>query len=319
MWPAFTGIARRVRNRFSVVFHSLPPGSVRKALADRARFLARHGSLPDGRIPCPCPEDRNALLLFLRDHGVSPQEVTAYDAQGTGASRDDPSRPSQAVWHWCDHEPSIWSVAPLGCTPAQRGGLLSWLLRHREKLHLSVDAIVGFLRETAADPGWAIAQTYRRSPEWQHAVPEALGSQWDALLAWIARRYAISDAWLQDARLPPEFATPTHAVPGVNILAHFRYPSGLQVAADNTVAALHSMGWQCSCRDVPTNIRSDLPGRDGFLGLHPYRCTISHLAPEPFGSNSYALSGLAPRPGVYRIGYWYWELEQVPRRWRRQC
>jgi glycosyltransferase involved in cell wall biosynthesis len=91
----------------------------------------------------------------------------------------------------------------------------------------------------------------------------------------------------------------------------------VQVAAENTVNALRRAGWDVSCRDVPTG--DDLPGRDGYLGMHPYPVTISHLPPEPHGMNAYPLAGLHPRPGVYRIGTWYWELEEAPRSWRRHA
>ena len=81
--------------------------------------------------------------------------------------------------------------------------------------------------------------------------------------------------------------------------------------------ALRRTGWDVSCRDVPTG--ADLPGRDGYLGMHPYPVTISHLPPEPHGINAYPLAGLHPRPGTYRIGAWYWELERAPRSWRRHA
>jgi hypothetical protein len=106
---------------------------------------------------------------------------------------------------------------------------------------------------------------------------------------------------------------------GVNVLAHFRYPSGLQVAARHTVQALAGEGIAVSCRDVPCQARADLPGRDECLGLHPWRVTISQLAPEPFASDAYPHCGLAMRSGTYRIGYWYWEMEQAPARWARHA
>jgi glycosyltransferase involved in cell wall biosynthesis len=101
------------------------------------------------------------------------------------------------------------------------------------------------------------------------------------------------------------------------VLGHFRYPSGLEVAARNTMRAFEAVGWQTSCRDVPTG--DDEPGRDQYLGLHPFPVTISQLAPEPFGPECYELAGLARCKDTYRIGYWYWELEAIPDSWRRHA
>jgi glycosyltransferase involved in cell wall biosynthesis len=112
---------------------------------------------------------------------------------------------------------------------------------------------------------------------------------------------------------------PVGCRPGANVLAHFRYPSGLQVAAENTAAALESAGLVASRRDVPTGVQRDLRGRYGFIDLHPYPVTISQLAPEPLAEDCYPLAGLAMRLDTYRIGYWYWELEEVPAAWTRHA
>src|SRR5262249_55264476 len=107
--------------------------------------------------------------------------------------------------------------------------------------------------------------------------------------------------------------------PGVNMLAHFRYPSGLQVAALHTAQALRGEGLGVSCRDVPSNVRADVLGREGWVELHPHRVTINHLAPDPLAEDCYALCGLAMRKETYRIGYWYWEMETAPRKWARHA
>jgi glycosyltransferase involved in cell wall biosynthesis len=224
-------------------------------------------------------------------------------------------RPGQAVIHWYDHDPLARSQFPLAFTPCERGPLLDWLFRQRDMLGLRPDEILWFAFEMAEDPGRSLAALYRRHPEWQRAVPNALTTiGWESLRSWIARRYRVDGSWLRDAILPAS-ASPSRR--GVNVFAHFRYPSGVQVAASNTVAALRGAGWEVSCRDVPT--AGDLPGRDGFLGLHPFPVTISHLPPQPHASNAYAVAGLAQQPDTYRIGYWYWELDTAPRSWRRHA
>src|SRR5207247_4824586 len=87
---------------------------------------------------------------------------------------------------------------------------------------------------------------------------------------------------------------------GVNVLAHFCYPSGLQEAARSTVQALSRVGIHTSCRDVPASIK-DLPGHSAYLGLEVFDCTLLHLAPEPLVEVCYPLAGLARPKEIYRI------------------
>jgi glycosyltransferase involved in cell wall biosynthesis len=128
-------------------------------------------------------------------------------------------------------------------------------------------------------------------------------------LALELHRQGLVDAhWLARLKARP----PRH---GVNILAHYRYPSGLQVAATNATDALELIG-DVSMRDVPADLPMDLVGREGFLALHPHPITLSIIAPVPFAEDCYPRAGLPLRKGTYRIGYWYWELERVPHDWR---
>src|SRR5262249_2329148 len=76
-------------------------------------------------------------------------------------------------------------------------------------------------------------------------------------------------------------------------------------------------GFAVSPRDVPVSRQTDLPGRDDFLGLHPYPITIATMAPQPFAEDCYERSGLAMRPNTYPIGYWSWALDDLPATCRR--
>src|SRR5262249_34580267 len=161
------------------------------------------------------------------------------------------------------------------------------------------------------------AATYRRQPTWQRAVPGGLTrDRWPVLLAWLRQRHHLGD-WLNGAVRPDDVEE--CAERGVNLLGHFRYPSGLQVAALGARAALRSAGLKVSARDVPVSRAAALPGRDGFLGLHPYSVTVATMAPQPFAEDCYERAGLAADPNTYRIGYWMWELESVPRAFRRRA
>jgi glycosyltransferase involved in cell wall biosynthesis len=274
----------------------------------------------------PAGTERHRFLrrvLQLLRHGIEPvldrglPNLPQLPDPGNAGSAD-------AVMHWYDHDPLARGRFPLALLPGHEGPCLTWLFRHCDELKLSTGDIVACLRAHAADPVAAIDALYRRHPQWQRAVPDGLERP-DELWTWLEARYGVRCFDERRGSSPPALCdriastcsagmTPATRQ-GVNVLGHFRYPSGIQVAAQNAVLALRQVGWDVSCRDVPTG--ADLPNRDGYLGMHPYPVTISHLPPEPHGMNAYPLAGLQPRPNTYRIGTWYWELERAPKSWRR--
>ncbi|MEZ0387273.1 MAG: glycosyltransferase family 4 protein [Verrucomicrobium sp.] len=103
--------------------------------------------------------------------------------------------------------------------------------------------------------------------------------------------------------------------PGVNIIGHFSYRSGLQRAACTMDEALRSAGYRTSRRDLPAGFRSDTLDRSSDLGLELFDTTISVIAPFDPLEKRYRQAGLTLRPGVHRIGVWYWELDQLPPEW----
>jgi glycosyltransferase involved in cell wall biosynthesis len=100
--------------------------------------------------------------------------------------------------------------------------------------------------------------------------------------------------------------------PGVNVLGHFCYPSGLGEAAKATLHGLQRAGVRTSCRNVPASFENDRPHHADYLGVELFDCTLIHVAPEPVVERTFDLSALRVRDGVYRIAVWYWELEKVP-------
>src|SRR5436309_827857 len=104
---------------------------------------------------------------------------------------------------------------------------------------------------------------------------------------------------------------------GLNVLGHFCYPSGLQASARAIVESLRRVGVRTASRDVPTEIRTHVPGHGDYLGLEVHDVSLLHVQPEPFFETAYVRAGLAERTGVYRVGLWYWELETAPPEWAR--
>lgn len=253
------------------------------------------------------PADRPVFLYWLvqyhKELGVKVDEVLWFIFE----SAEDPA---YGLGETFRQVPAWQQAVPHGLTRFGWDQLKSWVVSHYR--------IRGNVLENAQRPDWL------RPAEELHlltlARPELLQLHPNALADAQAAR-ALVRRHIGKAGGDPSWSDADYTEPkrGVNLMGHLRYPSGLQVAALNSAAALESAGYFVSRRDVPNNVDTDLPGRDGFLGLHPFPITLVHLAPEPLAENSYPHSGLAIRKNTYRIGYWYWEMEQVPRRWNRHA
>lgn len=212
----------------------------------------------------------------------------------------------------------VREVFPLGLTPAQRGQYAAWLLRYgRAEYGLTADEILGYLFALAEDRSCGLGDTYLLSPEWQRAVPDALTeSGWKALKTWLAKRYPIRvGRWLRRASRPVRFQTfvSSDASRTINLLGHFKYESGLQEEVTQQAATLERLGFRTCLRDVPVSYPRDFNNRARFTDLELGDTTIVKLGAQLPLDEAYQRAGLHPRPGVYRILCWSWELEEFPR------
>jgi len=103
--------------------------------------------------------------------------------------------------------------------------------------------------------------------------------------------------------------------PGRSHSQHFCYPSGIRQAALATKKSLEGCGVATACRDVPVDVTRRTGERTDWLGLEIYPSTLLTNAPTPYFVTAYERSGLLRRNDVYRIAYWYWELETIPEDW----
>ena len=214
------------------------------------------------------------------------------------------------------NDPELQKIYPLGLLPWGQLHFVSWLTTHgRADQDLTGPEILSFLRESADNVTDALALTYLLQPDWQEHFPSALTpGGWPKFREWMCVTYG---EYLR-APLPDSvpFEVPDVATgDGVNILSHFCNPSGLQQAAVAVKAALEREGVRTSCRDVPVPRRIVPNGREQWLGLEIFPITILTHAATPYFESGYARAGLLPRENVYRIAYWYWELETVPDDW----
>ena len=106
--------------------------------------------------------------------------------------------------------------------------------------------------------------------------------------------------------------------PGVNILGHFSYPSGLRISTENLCASLNAKGYRTAMRDVPVDVAVDDLCSPVRTDMDVFDITIVHVQPEPLFPEVYARAGLSEkRTETYKIGYWYWELDEIPSSWDR--
>ena len=174
-------------------------------------------------------------------------------------------------------------------------------------------------------PAEQVRLAWQAREAWRRRFPLALQdpAQAAALLAWLADPEAALPEEVRDwcAALAPglpasSLAAAELTAPGVNIIGHFCYPSGLRTSVEALADGLRGQGFGLALRDVPANLSHDDPNQAAFTGLEPFGTTIIHVQPEPFFERAYALAGLHERqPRTHRVGYWYWEFDQVPAEW----
>ncbi|MDR3435682.1 glycosyltransferase family 4 protein [Telmatospirillum sp.] len=169
-------------------------------------------------------------------------------------------------------------------------------------------------------PAQQIRLAAAANPSWRQRHPDAFitAEGTGALLDWLtsgrASVPAEAEAWC--AGLDHDAVVAELLAGGVNILGHYCYPSGLRTSTLSLTEGLRRVGMPIARRDIWTAIDDDDPDHAAFDGLEIYDTTIIHAQPAPFFATAYRRAGLAPRhPRTYRIGYWYWELDQIPESW----
>ena len=172
-------------------------------------------------------------------------------------------------------------------------------------------------------PAQQIRLAWWTREDWRSAHPRALVSLEAArvFVTWLVAEGVSWDEnvqkWLQSISIMD--TAKELCQPGINIIGHFCYPSGLRTSAEAINTGLGQCGVATSLRDVRTSERDD-PNHSEFFGAELYDVTLIHTQPEPFFDSVYFRANLFERaPRTYRIGYWYWELEQVPSEWSEQA
>jgi glycosyltransferase involved in cell wall biosynthesis len=246
------------------------------------------------------------------------------------------SDPGKRVLELYLRSPKLQTRFPHGLLPVGQKRFVKWLLREgRAKHNLSAAEILWFLHETAEQVPQMVLKTWLINLSWQKRFPAGPTSAGkDEFLGWLRGEFpgfpAFASRRALDAVVPAAEELLLHygtngsstngngngQVPrGVNILSHFSYPSGIQQAALFAKRALETADYRVSCRDVSAFPCFDVEDRAPFLGLEVFPVTIINVSPQPYFSVAYERGGLLRRPGVYRIAYWAWELDNIPEEW----
>ena len=222
--------------------------------------------------------------------------------------------PARELVRYYKISPSWQRFFPDALTPVGWDRFARWL-----KLRHGIDANgLEYRNYSGLGPVEEFRMAYECRGEWRRCFPEALeaAAATHGLLAWIREHEGASDPQIDDwlSRIEAEIGGGGFTRPGINVLAYFSFPSGLQESAACYVNCLKLAGVATSCRDVPIPFlpRSENKKWDEFLGLETYDTTLLHVQPEAYFSVVYEHAGLAPRHGVYHIAMWWWETDIVP-------
>ncbi|MCA9067339.1 MAG: glycosyltransferase, partial [Planctomycetaceae bacterium] len=204
---------------------------------------------------------------------------------------------------------------PAGLTRFGRDALLDWAkTRHR----LSDEVIEQIRERTDSTTMDDVRVAYWSQPQWRKRFPQAFKTRQGTndLVAWLHTQF-------EDLPTFPTLAATAseNQQLGLNVLGHFCYPSGLQQSVKSIVRSLHEVNVPVQRRDVPAHYKVDGSDHAEYLDFETYDVTLIHAQPHPnvempYEDVSYNQAGLEPRADVYRIGYWYWELEDVPSTWK---
>ncbi len=255
------------------------------------------------------PQHRGHLLRWLLTHGAAELGLSAEEVLWGLVELDE--RPDRGI------VPSFlvnarWQAAvPHGLT------VFGWptLLAHLAAEHGARGRWFRELRLPPVYRPWDELTLFRRAcPDQTRDFPAHDPA---AVGAWLDRRTDLPRPPAEwRTRLAADLAAGLPTTPGVNLLAHFRHPSGLRQAARDCDAALSLAGVRTARRDLPPLLfPGDLAERGPCHSQEVHPTSVAVLAVNSFLVDYLPAAGLHPAPGVRRVGYLYWELDDFPAAW----
>lgn len=298
----------------SAVSHLLEAMDAKPAARARQAFLANRrlaSILPHGLTPAGM---RDLLRWFMlhgqREANLRPEEVW-------WLFLDAAQHPERELMLAYSFAPAWQQQHPEGSTVFGCDAFGAWFAAEY--------GAVGDWTRPSRWPVWHPPETqiqiaYWARPVWRamhpHALADAMSAR--ALLTWLVEsRDSGLDSGLRDwcASFEADKFADAIAAPGLNVIGHFCYPSGLRISVESMVEAMNSVGVSTSLRDVLTDVKDD-PHHAAFRGMECHDATLIHVQPEPHFPQAYARAHLVERrPRSYRIAYWYWEFATIPDSW----
>lgn len=301
--------SRSFREAVAAAFTASPGEAVRRLFALHTELK---DSFPLGLIPAGLPH----FVFWLLNHGVPENRISIESIWWfVLESRENPTRELIRTYLVM---PRWQQEIPTGVTMFGRRDLASWLSQHYGLAAPWADPRTWPIDMPAAHQ---IRLAYDHSPDWQVRHPNAIATPRGirALLTWLRSEQSPLEADVKDWCCALDFEATVTALqkPGVNLLGHFGYVSGLRRSVRCVTECLVDAGREPVLREVTVDPVYDRGRVQRRLGLEIYPITLIHLQPQPFFSAAYSRGGLHKRnPGPYRIAYWYWELGEAPHNWR---
>ena len=268
---------------------------------------------PDMRSALPfgmTPQQRGEYLDWLLTHGAAEMGITPVQALWFLVSTDE--TPDRGLVPTFQLNADWQTRVPHGLTVFGWDELLHYL---RTGCGLGGRWQEGLPPPRVYGPWDQLTLLRHARPERNATFPltKARAGDAAAVLAWLDRQ---PDLVMPDADWRKALVSEVHgrlpAKAGVNLLGHFRYPSGLQQVADATAKAFDAVGMRISLRDLPTEYPSDLFDRTRYHGVELFDATVYCASVNTPAEAHLSRCGLHLRPGVHRVAVWYWETEEVP-------
>lgn len=214
-----------------------------------------------------------------------------------------------------ENRPEVRTMFPMGITLSGMKAFLAYMVYHlKPEDGLSLFDIYSFFRTVESFPSLTTTIVYLNHPQYQKLFPNALEDEdhWIEFVQHLKKTFDIKADWINEAWLDNKPEKPIH--PGVNVLGHFCYPSGLQVAATLVVESFEKAGHQVFRRSIPAS-PNDTPRGKIFRSLLQHKNTIIIMAPEPYFADCFNRAGVYSSPEKRTFAIWYWELEEAPAHW----
>lgn len=273
------------------------------------------------------------FALWLRNEGATELGLTQSAIQHlNSAFLRHPGAHARKLY---DHHNGLRERIPFAFSKPYWAPLAEWMIRSGIPTHsLSIEDVIWFLLEAAEDPALGILDTWLRSRSLQERWPDAMKPggcpKMNRELPLLEKGFQkIQKLWnldpqagffKRDAIRSLEGNAPADGKgPGINIVGHFCYPSGLREAAVQMGRAVVRSGGGISLRDFPASLEADLAVRDQYMGTEKWPVTAMVLSPDQTLEEISWWSGLHMPPGRDRVAVWYWELEEVPATWKSRA